>query len=312
MQGGKAAMTVSLEYATKLFKPETIRRLGRHYERVIRQVVEDPQKRIGEIELLDEGERRQLLEEFNDTAVDYPRDRCVQELFEEQARLRPEAVAVVYEEESLTYGQLNGRANQLARRLRKEGVKADSVVGLLVDRSLEMVVGILAILKAGGAYMPIDPNYPAERIEYMLRDSGSALVLTQTRQKGKVTGIGKAIDLEDAGHYRGKTADLARINTPQNLAYVIYTSGSTGRPKGVMIGHDGLVNRLIWMERQYRIGQEDIILQKTTYTFDVSVWELLLPLTIGARVCLLDLGGERDPEEIARVMERRKVTTVGF
>src|SRR5580658_9396059 len=210
MQGGKAAMTVSLEYATKLFKPETIRRLGRHYERVIRQVVEDPQKRIGEIELLDEGERRQLLEEFNDTAVDYPRDRCVQELFEEQARLRPEAVAVVYEEESLTYGQLNGRANQLARRLRKEGVKADSVVGLLVDRSLEMVVGILAILKAGGAYMPIDPNYPAERIEYLLNDSGCLVLLAQMRYLIQQPYVATAIALEDPSLYQGADGDLAK------------------------------------------------------------------------------------------------------
>ena len=188
-----------------------IERLARHYERVIRAVVEGPEQRIGEIEILGPEERQLLLEEFNATAAEYPQERCIHELFEAQARLKPEAVAVVYEGTELTYGQLNGKANQLARRLRKEGVKADGLVGILVDRSLEMIVGILAILKAGGAYVPIDPEYPPERIEYMLRDSGCRVLLTQKRHligladdAGTVIGPGGSQSL-----YAGEASEFA-------------------------------------------------------------------------------------------------------
>ena len=175
---------------------------------------------------------------------------------------------------SLTYAQLNDKVNQLAHLLRAEGVGPGHVVALMVERSFAMIIGILGIVKAGGAYLPVSPDNPPDRIDYMLKDGGVRVLLVQGKTAGRIVFRGLTINLDDPDVYRGSTANPAILNKPQDLAYVIYTSGSTGKPKGVMIEHRSLVNRLHWMQHAYPIDESDVILQKTPYYFDVSVWEL--------------------------------------
>ena len=215
--------------------------------------------------------------EWNDTKADYPDEATIHQLFEAQVERSPEQTAVIFEEQMLTYAQLNAQANQLAYYLIEQGVKPESLVGICVERSLEMMVGLLAILKAGGAYVPIDPTYPQERIDYMLADSGARWVLTQTAvlsqlPEGDYDAL--AIDALDVSAYGVSNPGV--LMGPDHLAYVIYTSGSTGQPKGVMVEHCSLVNRLDWMQRKFNLGQADRVLQKTPFCFDVSVWELSL------------------------------------
>jgi hypothetical protein len=192
-------------------------------------------------------------------------------LFEEQVEKTPDNIAVVFEDKQLTYRELNSRANSLAGVLRDKGAGTDSIVGIMLERSLEMIIGIMAILKAGGAYLPIDPGYPEERIQFMLEDSSTRILLTQSRFKNNASETKcEIIVLEEQGLYTGDGSNLKNVNTSRDLAYVIYTSGSTGKPKGVMIEHYSLANRLNWMQKKYPIGEEDVILQKTPYTLDVS------------------------------------------
>jgi len=301
---GEGEMTVTLEYATRLFKPATIERMAGHYERAICEMLKAPQRRIGEIELLAEQEKEQLLREFNATTADEREDRCIHELFEEQARLRPEAVAVTCEGEELTYGQLNARANQLARRLRQAGAKADSLIGLLVDRSLEMIVGLLGILKAGAAYVPIDPEYPRDRIEHILADSGCGILFADLRHAVGLSYAGTVLAAEDPALDEEATADLPQINGADNLAYVIYTSGSTGQPKGVMIGHRSLVNYARWAAQAYLNDRECFALC-TSLAFDLTVTSIYTPLITGKKVKIFPRteGGT----EILRMLEDPEV-----
>ncbi|RIU88006.1 AMP-binding protein, partial [Oceanobacillus picturae] len=191
--------------------------------------------------------------------------------FEAQVEKTPDQIAVVFEDKQLTYRELNERVNSLARNLREKGVKPDSIVAIMVGRSLEMIVGILGILKAGGAYLPVDPEYPVDRIQYMLKDSGANILLTQDQLKDRVEFNGEVVDLENEQSYAFHSENLESINKEQDLAYVIYTSGSTGKPKGVMIEHHSVLNRINWMQSKYPISSTDVILQKTPFTFDVSV-----------------------------------------
>ncbi|PEB43792.1 non-ribosomal peptide synthetase, partial [Bacillus thuringiensis] len=212
-----------------------------------------------------------------------------------------------------TYRELNERANRLARILRNKGVKPNSITGIMVERSLEMTVGILGILKAGGAYLPIDPSYPKERIEYMLKDSESKVLLfSKGNFKDSIEFQEGAIDISNEELFKGDSSNLEVVNSSRDLAYVIYTSGSTGKPKGVMIEHHSVINRINWMQSRYPLSSTDVILQKTPFTFDVSVWELFWWFFAGARVCVLIPGGEKDPEAIVSAIERNEVTTMHF
>ena len=319
----EADARINIEYCTRLFKRETIERMAGHFLNIAVQVVKNPDQRLDEIDMLSGEEKKQNLFAFNDTQAEYPREELIHLQFEERVKKTPGKPAVIFEDSGLTYGGLNARANQLARVLREKGVGRDGIVGVLLDRSLEMSVGIMAVLKAGGAYLPISPDYPDERIKYMLEDSGAAILLTQG-SLGKSEVIGSlesgeggrkpvtVIDLEDAGLYTGDSGNLERVNRPEDLAYVIYTSGSTGKPKGVMIEHYSLVNRLNWMQKAYPIGEGDTILQKTPYTFDVSVWEMFWWSAQGAKVCFLKPGGEKDPGAIVEAIEKNGVTTMHF
>jgi surfactin family lipopeptide synthetase A len=237
-------------------------------------------------------------------------DFAIQQLIEARVAAHPQATAVVCAGESLTYAELNARANQLAHRLRAEGVGPGSIVALMVERSFAMIVGILGIVKAGGAYLPLPPDHPAERIRYMLDDAAVRVLLIHSRTAQRFEFSGLTIDLDTPP--QGDTANPVLLNKPQDLVYVIYTSGSTGKPKGVMIEHRALVNRLQWMQSAYPIGPGDVILQKTPYSFDVSVWELFWWALEGAALAFLVPGGERNPLAIVEAVRRHRVSVMHF
>ena len=231
----------SLEYASRLFKKETVERFATHYLNVLKEVTEHPEKRLSEIDMLSQAEMRQILVDFNDTKAEYPSDKTVVELFEEQVEKTPERVAVVYEDEEITYEELNRKVNQLAYKLRELGVRPDEKVAIITQRSIEMIIGIYGIIKAGGAYVPIDPDYPYERIKYMLEDCQPKAILVGKAEVPVEMNI-PVIDLFDEEVYTGETKNPEHVNTPNDLIYIIYTSGTTGKPKGVMIEHRGVIN----------------------------------------------------------------------
>jgi amino acid adenylation domain-containing protein len=305
-----------LTYPTDLFDRGTVDRMLGHLEQVLEQVAADADVRLSELELLGPAERALVLETWNRTEAEVPADRCIHELFEAQAARTPGAMAVRFEEESLTYRELNDRANQLAHHLRGRGVGPEVRVGICLERSLEMVVSLLAVLKAGGAYVPLDPGLPAERLAYMLDDSAVPLVLVQAALRESVPareGVGVlAVDALAERLAAEPAENPAGGAGPDSLAYVIYTSGSTGRPKGVMNQHRGVVNRLVWMQAHFGIGVDDVVLQKTPFGFDVSVWELFWPLQQGACLVMARPDGHRDPLYLQEVIERRGVTTLHF
>jgi len=255
---------------------------------------------------------------FNRTETTFPNDVTLQELVEAQVDKTSAATAVICDHDqvfgvpSLTFAELNEKVNQLAHLLRGEGIQPGDIVALMVERSFAMIVGILGIVKAGGAYLPVPPDTPPERTHYMLRDGGVKVLLVQKQTAGRVVCEGLIINLDDPDVYRGSTANPVILNQPRDLAYVIYTSGSTGKPKGVMIEHRSVVNRLNWMERTYPIGERDVILQKTPYYFDVSVWELFWWALTGAKLCFLMPGGERYPLAIVEYIKKHEVSILHF
>ncbi|XXY48795.1 non-ribosomal peptide synthase/polyketide synthase [Sorangium sp. So ce269] len=306
------------EYSTDLFDAESVARMARHFETLLGAVVAEPGVRIGEVELRDEAEREQMVA-WNSTETDLGVGRdsmsCVHELFEAQASRTPGRTAVVFEGEALTYGELNTRANKLAHHLRRHGVGPETVVAVVAERSLELVVALYGVLKAGGAYLPIEPSYPAERIRVVLEDAASPVVLTQEKWRSGLPETSARVVRLDADWpaIEPEAGDDPRpVGGPEHLAYVIYTSGSTGRPKGVENSHRGIVNRLLWMLEDSGLGEQDAVLQKTPYTFDVSVWELFAPLLCGARLVVAAPEGHRDPAYLAEVIEAEAISTVHF
>jgi surfactin family lipopeptide synthetase A len=256
--------------------------------------------------------------QFNRTETKFPDHLTLQELIEAQIDQHLFGTAVICDHDkvagvpSLTYVQLNEKANQVAHLLRAEGVGPGQVVALMVERSVAMIVGILAAIKAGAAYLPVAPDLPQERIDYMLKDAVVRVMLVQKKTAGRSFYPGLVINLDDPDVYRGSTANPTILNKPQDLAYVIYTSGSTGKPKGVMIEHRSLVNRLHWMQQAYPIDKSDVILQKTPYYFDVSVWELFWWALQGAKLCLLMPGGEKHPVAIIETIRKQHISVIHF
>ncbi|MFJ5235531.1 amino acid adenylation domain-containing protein [Pseudomonas neuropathica] len=275
---------------------------------------QNPQSALNCLPILPEEERRTLLFGLNDTAVDYDLQQTLHGLFEAQVQRTPQAVAVVGGEQALSYTQLNERANRLARHLLSLGVQVDSRVAICVERSLEMVIGLLAINKAGAGYVPLDPAYPPERLAYMLEDSAPAVVLVHGATSELLGDITAAVVDLDQNTWHSLSAENPQIPTltPQHSAYVIYTSGSTGQPKGVVNEHAGVVNRLLWMQDAYRLTAADSVLQKTPFSFDVSVWEFFWPLMTGARLVMAQPGGHKDPQYLSEVIEREHITTLHF
>jgi amino acid adenylation domain-containing protein len=314
--GGRVAGGVT--YAASLFERATVERHLGYLRRVLEQMAAGDDRPLDRLELLPAAERRLLVEEWNRTEAPYPRERCMHELFQAQAERSPDAVAVVLGDEALSYAELNRRANRLAHRLRALGVGPDARVALCVERSLEMVVGVLGALKAGGAYVPLDPAYPAERLRYMLADSAPRVVLTQAALAAGEAGLFDGVDAEvlalDApdGRERPDT-DPARGETgPDHLAYVIYTSGSTGTPKGVMVPHRAVVNRLAWGRTAWGTRADEVVFQATSLSFDVSIWELFRPLCAGGRVVLARLRREDDSRQLPAPLRQHAVTRAHF
>ncbi|HBP5529160.1 TPA: amino acid adenylation domain-containing protein [Pseudomonas aeruginosa] len=311
-KGGR--LYAALTYATDLFEARTVERMARHWQNLLRGMLENPQASVDSLPMLDAEERDQLLEGWNATAAEYPLQRGVHRLFEEQVERTPTAPALAFGEERLDYAELNRRANRLAHALIERGVGADRLVGVAMERSIEMVVALMAILKAGGAYVPVDPEYPEERQAYMLEDSGVELLLSQSHLKLSLAQGVQRIDLDRGAPW---FEDYSEANPDihldgENLAYVIYTSGSTGKPKGAGNRHSALSNRLCWMQQAYGLGVGDTVLQKTPFSFDVSVWEFFWPLMSGARLVVAAPGDHRDPAKLVALINREGVDTLHF
>jgi amino acid adenylation domain-containing protein len=304
MVEGAETLLGALKYNTALFKPDTIQRMVGHFQTLLASAVTNPEQRIGDLALLTDAERQQLLVEWNDTQADAPphSGQCVHQLFEEQVERRPEAIAVVFGDQQLTYRELNARANQLAHQLIELGVGADILVGICVERSIEMVVGLLGILKAGGAYVPLDPTYPKERLQFMLQDSGVQVLLTQS----------KLVDTLGAGprmYCLDQDWDLIQQEHDENpqtfvksnhLAYCIYTSGSTGKPKGTLIIHKALTNYLTWCNKTYPVTSGCGSPVNSSIGFDATITSLFSPLLAGKQVILLP--EEQEIEALAHLL----------
>jgi len=305
----------ALTYANDLFDAVTIERMAGHWLSLLQAMVADGSQRIGELPMLAADEQRVLVHGWNQTLETYPTERGIHHLIEDQVQRTPHAVALVFGPAQLTYRQLDDRANQLAHALREKGVGPDVLVGICIERSIEMVVGLLAILKAGGAYVPLDPEYPRERLAYMIEDSGIGLLLSQQSLLATLPVEGlNVIALDQApGWLDGYSREALAVNVHAlNLAYVIYTSGSTGKPKGAGNSHRALVNRLCWMQQAYGLDASDAVLQKTPFSFDVSVWEFFWPLMSGARLVVAAPGEHREPARLIETIGEHAITTLHF
>jgi amino acid adenylation domain-containing protein len=308
-------MQCEVVYNTDLFERATIERLVRHFQLLLGGVVRDPGQRISRLPLLGEDERQQIVVEWNRTERGYPRAATVHGLFEEQVARMPEAVALRFEGRELTYRELNARANQLAHRLRALGVGPEVLVAVCLERSLDLVVGLLGVLKAGGAYVPLDPSYPPARLAFMLADAQAPVVLTQERLAATLPAHSAQVlcmDREAAALARESPHNPAAGVTAEHLAYVIYTSGSTGQPKGAMNAHRGVCNRLLWMQEAYQLTEADRVLQKTPFSFDVSVWEFFWPLLNGAVLVVAPPEIHADGVALRQLIRREDITTLHF
>ena len=312
---GKKGLAGAFEYNTDLFDAERIERMVGHFQTLLEGIVADPGKCICDLPILDEAERRQLLVEWNDTAVEYPRDKCIHELFEKQVERTPDAAAVIFGKQRLTYRELNTRANQLAHYLRLQGVVAESRVGIWMDRSLDMMVALLGTLKAGGAYVPLDPSYPQERLAFMLEDAQAPVLLTREKfledlpeYAGHVVCLDKDFEAIAGGSEENPISGI----TADSAAYVIYTSGSTGTPKGVIGLHRGAVNRLSWMWRVYPFKDGEVCCQKTYLSFVDSVWEIFGPLLKGVPTVIIPEEVVKDPHLLVDNLAAARVSRISL
>lgn len=311
-QGG--AVEMSAEYATGIFAEETVKRLLRHFANIVAQAVREPNRQLSRIDMLDESDKAKLLFGFNATQAAFEADATMQGLFEQRAAQAPDAIAIVHGERTLTYAELNGRANRLARHLREQGAKRNTLVAIAVDRSPEMIVAALAVLKSGSAYLPIDPEYPAERIHYMLDDSKAQFAIVQRRLADRMP-EGLRLTLVDEGefayeraHDRTDPGNPAPVNRASDLAYVIYTSGSTGKPKGVMVEHRGMSNLQTYFRQQLQVTSQDKILQFASFSFDASVWETYMALFNGAELHVPTADTLHHYGKLAQYLDERRIT----
>ena len=312
-------LKLNWEYNTDLFESKTIARMANHFELLLEALIAKPNESVFKVEMLSAQERQQLLVDWNNTRTDYPNDKCIHELFEAQVEKNPDAIAVVFEKQQLTYGELNTKANQLAHYLINEKqVKPDALVGICVERSLEMVISILAILKAGGAYVPLDPEYPDTRLKYMLDNANLTTVLTQ-RHLRETTPVSdaQAVYLDDENlQQQLQTQSTENPNTSalgltsNHLAYVIYTSGSTGNPKGVMVEHTNVVNFLTGMRDKPGFNTEDCLLAVTSTSFDIHGLELFLPLVGGAKLIVAAKEVTINPDALSELIKQHCVSVM--
>jgi amino acid adenylation domain-containing protein len=319
-------LTGFFEYSTDLFEPARLERMAGHFETLLKSILADPDQPISIIRILTEGERQQLLMKWDDTAADYPKDSCIHELFEAQVERKPEAVAVQFEGKQLTYRELNSRANQLAHYLQGLGVGPDKLVGICIERSLEMLVGLLGILKGGGAYVPLDPSYPRESLAFMLDDARVSVLITQAKlveDRGwrmedgdpRSSILDPPLQIVFVDEDWGEIAEQSDKNSTSqvcsaDLAYVIYTSGSTGQPKGVQVSHKSVVNCLCGIDENVALTAEDVFLAVTTISFDIAALELYLPLITGATVVLASRDEVPDPKLLLDRLNQSRATTM--
>jgi len=308
---------IRLDYNSSLIPADYVTNIAGHFEKAVCSIVAGPaDTRLKDLSIMTGAEKEQLLTTFNSAVAGYEKGKTIVDMICEQAARTPEAVAVVFEGESISYQELEERSNQLGNYLRKKGIREEQVVGICLERSFEMIIGILGILKAGAAYMPIDPGYPSERIAYMLEDSGVPLLLSSGRVQARIPRReGVSIIALDERWFAISGESGKRPITglhAQHLAYIIYTSGSTGRPKGVMMEHKGLLNRLQWGQDRYTLGAGDAVLQKTNFCFDISAWELLWPLITGGRLVFARPGGQGDAHYLQEIIKEQRITTLHF
>lgn len=300
------------KYNTHLFSANAMHMLEGHLRELLTAIVATPETGIAQLPMVTTAELQQFAD-WNNTQVSYPAHTSLHQLIEQQVNQSPQAIAVSFAGDALTYAELNARANQLAHYLMDQGVQLETKVGVYMNRSLDMVIALLAILKAGGAYVPIDPNYPAARVEFMLGDINSPIVLTQHSLVAQVPAIRAsilAVDTLNLDEYPN-TNPMVPIQ-PSNLAYMIYTSGSTGNPKGAMNTHAAICNRLLWMQAEYQLDATDRVLQKTPFSFDVSVWEFFWPLMTGAQLVIAKPDGHKDTHYLIEVIQQEQITTLHF
>lgn len=299
--------SIKLEYCTELFNKEFINTFVSNYFDILNKCVCKNNDEILKSNYLQNNDQLLGIGEINNN---YPLDKTIIELFEEQVLKTPENIAVIYENKKITYLELNKKANSLARRLRNLGVKPGDYIAIITKRSIEMIIGIYAIIKSGAAYVPIDPEYPEERINYIIEDIKPKVILCEDNLLQ--LSCDYILDLTDELNYKENTDNLPIVNGPDDILYVIYTSGTTGNPKGVMVSNKGIVNRIMWMNKEYPLTTDDTILQKTTYTFDVSVWEIFWWSLIGAKVVMLKQGFEKDAYKICETIKENKVSVIHF
>jgi amino acid adenylation domain-containing protein len=310
-------ISIEAEFNSDLFTAKTIQRLLKHFETLLQGIAADPEIRIHQLPLLTETENRQFTQDWSSTATEYP-NCSIHQVIERQTLRTPNALAVCCENQQLNYRELNMRANQLAHYLIEKGVEPDQLVGICMERSVEMSIALLAVLKAGGAYVPFDPNFPSDRLSFMMDDTQVSIIITQQHLLEKLPHSQNAaiqrLCIDDRQHawLDYPTKNLPATVNPRHLFNVIYTSGSTGRPKGVMVPHGGIVNRILWMQSQYPIGSGDNVLQKTPYSFDVSVWELFWPLMTGATLVYAKPEGHKDPDYLRNLIIEKNISTLHF
>ena len=305
------SLAASLRFNTDLFDAATMARMAGHFHTLLESIIRDPGTGIGDLQILTDAERHGLLVEFNDSRTDYPKDKCIHQLFEDQVRRTPRNIAVAFEEQQLTYAELNARANRLAHHLQALGVGPEVPVAICMGRCPELVVGLLGILKAGGAYVPLDPAYPVERLTFMITDARAAVVLTRGQMTENLSRQGiQAVDQDLDRDAIASTSEENPITatTARNLAYILYTSGSTGQPKGVMVEHAGLCNAIDWIVRTLELTAEDRCLLKTPITFDAAGRELYPTLLTGGLLVVAEPGGHRDSRYLAETIRNARIT----
>ena len=301
---------MSFEYCTKLFSNKFIENLSKHYINILSEIIENIDIKIADICMLSENEKNKILYDFNNTKTDYPKDKTISQLFEEQVEITPDNIALVFENQSLTYKELNEKANSLAHYLRNNGISRNDIIGIMVNRSLEMIIAILAVLKAGASYIPIDPTYPQSRIKYILEDSKLKFILTQKKILSSFENLPQAlaIDLSNNKIFANSIQNLDTVNKPEDIAYIIYTSGSTGKPKGVAISHRNIANFIVGTLR--KIPLDGTIVSVTTMCFDIFVLESLLPLTNGMKIVLANESEQNIPQLLNELCLKHSVDII--
>lgn len=300
-----------IEYSTQLFEKATIRSMSAHFIELMTKAIEDPARPLEEIEILQSDEKHKLLKGWNNTDKDLASSSILHHLFEEQVTLFPDRVAVIFKNTQLLYAELNSQSNQLARYLHARGVQPGCFVGVCLERSEKMIVSFLAILKAGAAYIPMDPSYPGDRLQMMIDDAGMDAMISQPSISNNLFNYdGPVIFIEEewvqvmAAEQSNPVIELHDLS----IAYVIYTSGSTGRPKGVMIPHAAICNHMLWMKEQFPLETTDLVMQRTPYSFDASVWEFYAPLITGSRLYIAEEGGNRDPDYLVEKIIQHSIS----